>query len=341
MTVVVLDGAGGDYAPGSTVEGAVIAARTGVEVALTGDAEVLGRELARLGGAPPGVKVVHAPDTIEMHEHSMREVRNRRQSSIYVGMELVRDGEADAFVSLGNTGAVLTLAFVVLGRLRGVERPALGALLPARDRPALLLDAGANAEARVSHLVQFAQLGAAYMRGVRGVAEPAVGLLNLGEEAEKGSPFTIEAHAALSIAPGLHVAGNVEGRDLLAGLADVIVTDGVTGNVALKGLEGAVTVVRGEVREAARSSLIASVGGLLLRGAVSDARQRLDYRRQGSTPLLGVDGVVMVGHGSSNAETVASAVGSAAEAVESGMLDALRAAVPGSEEAASEGAPSR
>ena len=341
MTVVVLDGAGGDHAPRSTVEGAVIAARTGVEVALTGDEEVLGRELARLGGASAGLRVVHAPDTIEMREHSVRDVRNRRQSSIYVGMELIKRGEADAFVSAGNTGAVLMLALVVLGRMRGVERPALGALLPARERPTLMLDAGANAEARVSHLVQFAQLGTAYMRGGRGVAEPSVGLLNLGEESTKGSPLTIEAHAALSAARGVRFSGNVEGGDVLAGVVDVIVTDGFTGNVALKLLEGAVSVMLNEVREAARSSLIASVGGLLLRGAVNDVRQRLDYRRSGGAPLLGINGVVMVGHGRSDAEAVANAVGTAAGAVESGMMDALRTAVPDSQEASSEGAASR
>jgi glycerol-3-phosphate acyltransferase PlsX len=329
VSAVVLDGMGGDQAPAATVEGAALAAADGIEVVLVGDSEALGREFNRRGGVASGVRIVHAPDAIGMGEHSALDARNRRQSSIYVGLDLVKQGEAASFISAGNTGAVLALALVVLGRVKGVERPALGALLPRSPAPTLLLDAGANAESRVSHLVQFAQLGSAYMSHAVGVAEPRVGLLNIGEEATKGSPLTIEAYRALTETPGIRFGGNVEGRDLIEGAFDVVVTDGFTGNVALKLLEGAVSSIVREVATAAQSSLRARLGGLLLRPALFGVRERLDYRRYGGAPLLGIDGVVMVGHGRSDGQAIASAVKTAAAAADSGVLDALRGSVGG------------
>ena len=326
MTAVALDGMGGDFAPRATVEGAVRAAGTGIEIALVGDEAVLRRELERLGGVPVGVRLVHAPDAITMEEHASLDMRRRRESSIYVAMELVKSGQADAFVSLGNTGAVLALALVVLGRLPGVERPALSALLPRPQRPVLLLDVGANAESRASHLAQWARLGTAYMRAVVGVAEPSVGLLNIGEEATKGSPLTIEVHAALS-ASSLRFAGNVEGGDLMVGDLHVVVTDGFTGNVALKVMEGTVALMLGEIRSAAGSSLRTRVGGQLMRPALSEIRRRWDYRRYGGAPLLGVNGIVIVGHGRSDAEAVANAVRAAATAAGQRTLEVLTSAV--------------
>jgi len=320
---------GGDHAPAATVEGAALAAASGVEVVLVGDSEALGREFNRRGGVASGVRIVHAPDAIGMGEHSALDARNRRQSSIYVGMELVKRGEAGSFISAGNTGAVLAVALVVLGRIKGVERPALGALLPRSDAPTLLLDAGANAESRVSHLVQFAQLGSAYMRLAVGVAEPRVGLLNIGEEATKGSPLTIEAYKALTEATGIRFAGNVEGRDLVEGAFDVVVTDGFTGNVALKLLEGALTLLMREISATARSTLRGRVGGALLRPSLVGLRERYDYRRIGGAPLIGIDGIVMVGHGRSDGHAVANGVRSAATAADSGVLEALRGSVGG------------
>ena len=320
----------------------MIAARTGVEVALTGDEEVLGRELARLGGASAGLRVVHAPDTIEMREHSVRDVRNRRQSSIYVGMELIKRGEADAFVSAGNTGAVLMLALVVLGRMRGVERPALGALLPARERPTLMLDAGANAEARVSHLVQFAQLGTAYMRGGRGVAEPSVGLLNLGEESTKGSPLTIEAHAALSAARGVRFIGNVEGGDVLAGVVDVIVTDGFHGQRGAEAARG------GGVGDAERGPRSRAQLPDRQRGGTAAPWSSQRCPAAAGTTVAPAELLCWASTASSWSATAAATqrpwpTRSARRpgAVESGMMDALRTAVPDSQEASSEGAASR
>ncbi len=327
MTAVILDGMGGDHAPRTTVEGALQAARRGVEVLLVGDATVLEGEVKRLGGGHHLLKIVHAADSIPMGEHSAREAVSRKGSSIYVGMEALKRGEAGAFVSLGNTGAVLAVAFVVLGRLPGVERPALAVMVPRPGTPVLLLDVGANAEARVSHLVQFAHLGTVYMRHVQGVPAPRVGLLNIGEEPSKGSPFTLEVHEELSQAAGIEFVGNVEGGEIVTGTADVVVTDGFTGNVALKLLEGTVSMMFAELSKAVRRSPIASLGGLLLRPQVRVLQTEFDYRRYGGVPLLGVDGIVMVGHGRSDARAVEGAVITAAAAAEAGMLTELRRAI--------------
>jgi glycerol-3-phosphate acyltransferase PlsX len=248
---------------------------------------------------------------------------------MYIGAELLKRGTAQALVSMGNTGAVMATALVVLGRLPGVERPALGAVLPGGPRGVLLLDVGANADARASQLVQFARLGSAYMRAMYGVAEPRVALLSIGEEPSKGSSLVVETHQLLVAAPGLRFVGNIESRDLVSGDADVIVTDGFTGNVVLKLAEGLVQLLFGTVRDAARASVLGRLGGALLLPSLRGARERLDYRQYGAVPLLGVEGVVLVGHGRSDERAVASAIRSAHRAVEQGMLSALAAAVSG------------
>ncbi|HRC61754.1 MAG: phosphate acyltransferase PlsX [Dehalococcoidia bacterium] len=326
MTAIALDAMGGDDAPAATVRGAIEAAREGIEVALVGERSVLEAELARSGGTPPGVRIEQASDVIEMGEHAAIEARRRRDSSIYVGLSLVRRGEADAFVSAGNTGAVFATALVVLGRLRGIERPALGALLPVPAGPTLLLDAGANAECRPSHLVQFAHLGSAYMATVVGVPNPRVGLLNIGEEPTKGTPVLIETHEELAKSD-LRFVGNVEGRDVFRGAVDVVVADGFTGNVMLKLAEGLIEMIFTEMRSVASSSLRTRLGGALLRPALREMSTRLDYRKYGAAPLLGVEGPVFVAHGRSDAGTIANAIRTAAGAVERGMIAAL-AAVP-------------
>jgi len=327
MTAIALDAMGGDDAPRVTVEGGLEAAAAGVEVILVGDSEVLGRELNRLGGARPNVRIVHAPEQVGMGEHAAREVRRQRQTSLYVGMELVKSGDAGALVSMGNTGAAMATALVVLGRLKGVERPALGAVIPAGDGQVLFLDVGANADARPSHLIQFAHLGSAYMQSVYGVARPRVALLSIGEEPSKGSSLVIEAHEALAQEPRLHFTGNIESRDLLNQHADVIVTDGFTGNVALKLAEGLVAYLFDQLRDAANASLRNRAGGLLLLPSLRGVRDRLDYRAHGAVPLLGVEGGVFIGHGRSDGHAVASALQTAQRAVDRGMLAALAASI--------------
>ena len=334
MTRVVLDAMGGDLAPAATVEGAVDAARDGIAVTIVGDEERLRAELARLGGAPDGVEVVHAPGVVEMGDHDPRATLRRRDTSIAVGLQLVKDGAGDAFISAGNTGAVLAVALVRLGRLPGVERPAIGAVIPTPRGEFMLLDAGANAEARAPHLLQWARVGVSYLRATRGLANPSVGLVNIGGEATKGSPMTVEAHALLA-ASELHFVGNVEGRDLPWRRVDVAVTDGFTGNVVLKFAEGLSSMMFDELRSAASESLRGRLGGLLMRPVARRMRDRLDYRLHGAAPLLGVGGTVFIAHGSSAGRAIGNAIRRADEAAAAGVVDALRAAAAEGERAES------
>lgn len=334
MTRVVLDAMGGDFAPRSTVVGGVEAARDGIEVVLVGVEEQVRAELSRVEGPTPNIEVVHAPGVVAMGDNDARSTVRRRDTSIAVGVELVRDGAGDAFISAGNTGAALAVSLVRLGRLPGIERPAIGILLPMPGGVLLLLDGGANADARATHLLQWARLGSSYMRATRGLAEPRVALLNIGEEATKGSQVTVEAHGLLA-ASGLNFTGNVEGRDLPRTPADVVVTDGFTGNTVLKFAEGLSSMLFEELREAASQSLRARIGGLLIRREARRMRDRLDYRVYGAAPLLGVQGTVYIGHGSSDARAIGNAIRRADEAVAAGVVDALRAAAAGSEQTAS------
>ncbi|MFA7249128.1 MAG: phosphate acyltransferase PlsX [Dehalococcoidia bacterium] len=325
--MIALDAMGGDLGPRETVGGALIAAAEGIEVTLVGDEATLRAELTRRNANPPTLHIRHASDVVAMGDHAAKEARRARETSMYVGTGMVRHHEADAFVTIGNTGAAMATGLVVLGRLHGVERPALSAVLPGQGGPVMLLDVGANADARSSHLVQFAHLGAAYMRSVHDIQQPRVAILSIGEEPSKGSMLVVEAHQALAAEPGLRFIGNLESRDILSGHADVIVTDGFTGNVVLKLAEGLVQLLFDEMRAAARSSWRSKIGGALLLPALRGVRARLDYRRYGAVPLLGVDGAVFVGHGRSDEAAVASAVRSAHHAVEQGMMTALRAAI--------------
>ncbi len=322
---IALDAMGGDHAPAATVEGALLAVRQqGVEVALVGREDALRAELARHGSAPPGVTVVHASEVIEMDEHPAQAARTKRDSSMIVGMRLVKRGEAQAFVSAGNTGGAMAAALLALGRLRGVERPAIGALLPKlAGGVTLLLDAGANAECRPSHLVQFAHMGVAYLERALAVNNPSVGLLNIGEEATKGSPLAQEAHALLA-ASSLNFFGNVEGRDLTRGVVDVIVTDGFTGNVVLKTAEGVLEMFGRELKSALTSRPYYLPAALMLRPALNGLAKKFDYSEYGGAPLLGTNGVVVIAHGRSDAKAIASSIRVAAEGARSGMQDALR-----------------
>lgn len=324
---VALDAMGGDFAPQATVTGAIQAAEAGYEVALVGDEAVLKAELATHEVVPSGIRIVHAPDAIDMHEQPSLATARRRGSSIYVGLELVKNGEAGAFVSNGNTGAVLALSLMVIGKLPGVDRPALAAVIPPRTGgPTLILDVGANAESRPLQLVQWGAMGAEYMKVAFGVPDPKVGLLSIGEEPSKGSTLVVEANKALA-QTSVNFVGNVEGGDIAHSDVDVIVTDGFTGNVVLKLIEGLATSILGSVRDAASESMRARVGGLLLMPSLRSIRQRFDYRQYGGAPLIGVNGIVLVGHGRSDAIAVANAIRSSATAAEFGARDAFAAAV--------------
>jgi len=336
--VIALDAMGGDHAPREPVRGAVMAARRlGVRVALVGQPQAIAAELGRLGGRPPALEVVPAAEVIGMDEEPARAAWRKRDSSIAVGLRLLKEGKAQAFVSAGNTGAIMAAAIMHLGRIRGIERPTLAALMPLGRPLTLLLDVGANADVKPHYLVQWAQMASAYLERAWKVERPRVGLLNIGEEETKGNALAQEAYKLLRES-GLNFIGNVEGKDITRGLADVIVTDGFTGNVVIKTMEGMVDLIKRLGREAllgrpyhvlALPLLLPAVPFLLLAGvvlapAVRDLLRRTSWREYGAGPLLGVDGLVFVAHGRSDARAIYSSLRVAREAARSGMLDALR-----------------
>ena len=307
--------------PAAAVTGALAAAKQGVLVTLVGDREVLAAELAAQGGDLP---VHHAGDVIAMHEQAS-DVRRRRDCSVMRAIELVRAGEASACVSMGHSGATMAAALLSLGRLKGVERPAILANVPAERGVVALLDVGANADCRPAHLRQFALMGSIYAETYLGREAPAVGLMSIGEEEDKGNELTRSAHKLLKAESRLNFAGNLEGRDLFLGAADVIVTDGFTGNVMLKLAEGEAKALFGWIRDALRGSGLATkLGAALVKPALRSLGKRLDPAEYGAQPLLGVAGYVFIGHGSSDARAVTSALKTAARAVEAGVVEALQ-----------------
>lgn len=325
--LIALDAMGGDRAPTETVRGALLACRElGLEVALAGPPEILDEELARYGPVPSGLERVPASQAIGMDEPPAQAVRQKRDASVNVAMDLVKRGVATAVVSAGNTGAVMASALLNLGRVEGIDRPAIGVLVPYDQAAVLLLDVGANADCKPSYLVQFAQMGSVYMERVYGVRRPRVGLLNIGEEASKGNELSVQVHERLRQSD-LNFVGNVEGRDIHRGLADVVVTDGFTGNVAVKTGEGMADLVYVELRRAIMSRLRYRLAASLLRPALREVRRRLDYREHGGAPLLGVNGVVIIAHGRADAAAIKNALRIAHEAASTGMLDALRSAL--------------
>lgn len=305
--MIAVDANGADAGPATVADGA---GRAGPPVRLYGPASDLG------GGAD----VVDAPDWISNDEEPVRAVRSRPGASVVQAARAVADGEAQAVVSAGSTGAMLAACTLQVKRLRGVHRPAIALLLPVPGRPTLLLDVGANVEVRPEHLVQFAYMGAAFMEAVHGVERPRVGLLNIGEEPGKGTEDVVAAHERLTGGP-LNFVGNVEGTGLAGGAADVVVCDGFTGNVTLKTMEGTAKTVAGAVRDAIRSGVVSSVGGLLVRRRVAGLRRELDPNTTGGAILLGLRGVAVVAHGSSSAEGIANAVRLAQRAVDERMIE--------------------
>jgi phosphate acyltransferase len=328
---IVVDAMGGDRAPAAIVRGAVEAAtRLGVEVLLAGRPDAVERELSALGGTRDTVRVLPAAEVIGMEEHPAGAVREKRQSSIVLGLREVREGRADAFVSAGNTGAVMAAAVLTLGRIRGVNRPALGTVFPAAGGGrVLILDVGANAEAKPEYLIQSATMGRAYAAAAMRRPNPRVGLLSIGEEASKGNALIQAVHAALAADPALHFVGNVEGNAIPSGVADVVVTDGFTGNVAIKVAEGAAELILAELRGALTSRLHYKLAALLLRPALRRVRTRIDYAEYGGAPLLGVNGVTIVAHGRSDARALFNAVRVARDAVHGDLIGQIAAAIAG------------
>ena len=312
MIRVAVDALGGDHAPEEIVAGALAAATATVRPVLYGPP----------GLATGGLELVETDGEVEMHEKPGEVVRAKPDSSLVQAVRAVGEGEADAVVSSGNTGAMLAASLLHIRRLPGVSRPGIAVMIPARRGPTVLIDAGANADARAEHLLQFAHMGVVFARELLDIPDPEVRLLSIGEEPEKGNQLTLEA-AELLAESDLRFQGNQEGRMLLEGQADVVVCDGFTGNVALKTLEGTILSVVNALRREIAATRRGKLGGLLIRPAASRLRQRLDPDTYGGAYLLGLRGLVVIAHGSSSRRAVANAIGLAARGVEHGIVDPL------------------
>jgi glycerol-3-phosphate acyltransferase PlsX len=325
---VALDAMGGDRGPEVTVEGAVAAARElGSTVILVGNEAVLRDHLARHDVRGLAMTVRHAPEAVEMGENPMSALRKKKHSSIRIGLEMVKKGEAEAFVSAGNTGAVMATALVVLGPLPGVERPAIAVVVPTVTHQAVLLDVGANVDCKPRHLVQFAIMGNVYARDILGQTRPRVGLLSIGEEESKGNELTREAFKEMEEERSLNFIGNVEGRDVFSGIADVVVCDGFIGNVALKISEGLVETIFSLLREELKKDLRARVGSFLLVPTFRRFKRRIDSSEYGGAPLLGVNGVCMISHGRSTGKAIRNAIRAAEGCVNIQVIAHIREGV--------------
>lgn len=316
---------GGDFGPAVVVEGAVAAMQEfGVPIVLVGDKAAIEREVARLGA--DGLEIRHASQVVGMAESPSQALRRKRDSSLRVAAQLVRDHEATAFVSAGNTGAAMAIAMFVIGVLPGVDRPAIAAVLPNRRRYTVLLDVGANVDPKPYHLLQFAVMGHVYARDILGYDNPRVGLLSVGEEEGKGNELTKDAYEQLK-GSSLNFVGNVEGREIYNGRCDVVVTDGFTGNVALKISESLAETLEAMIKEELTRDTRSRFGAALALPAFERFKRRVDYTEMGGAPLLGIDGAAIICHGASPVKAIKNAVRVAAEWAQTGVNEHIKAAL--------------
>ena len=326
---IVVDAMGSDQFPYPDVEGSVMAAREyGVEIILVGDESKVARALAAQNPGRLPIKIVHAPEMLTMEDKGLALVlkakRKQARNSMAVGIDLVKNGEASAFVTAGNTGAAVVTAYFRLGTIEGVERPALAPVFPTKKGTCVVLDIGANPDCKPENLAQFAIMGSIYAARVRGVKNPRVGLLSNGEEAGKGNQLVKDAYPLLK-ASQLNFIGNVEGKELIGGEADVVVTDGFTGNVLLKASEAVAKLILETVRDKIKAaSPLVKIGGLLVKPTLQSLRTMLDPSEEGAAPLLGVNGLVFIGHGRSDALAIKNAIRVARQAAEADVLVSIR-----------------
>ena len=321
--VVAVDAMGGDKAPQVPVAGAVEAARQGVGILLVGDAPSLERALEQHGDIPSNIEVVHAGDRIHSAEDGVKAVRSKPDASMVVACRQVHEGRAGAVISAGHTGAMLAASTLILRRLQGVIRPGLAVPMPSIAGPIVMIDGGANAECRPEYLAQFAVMGRVLGRDILGIDEPTVGILTIGEEAGKGTELVQEAYALLEGTPGF--IGNIEGRDIPKGTARIIVTDGFTGNVALKLYEGTAAMIFHEIRRGLTSSVRGKVAGALGMPVFKDLRRNIDPEEYGSAYLLGVRGISMIGHGNTGTRGMTNGILRAAQALREDMTGHIQA----------------
>jgi phosphate acyltransferase len=324
---IAVDAMGGDHGPATVVEGAVAAAREfGASVVLVGDRAAIETQILRLSGQSLGLEVRHTSEVVGMAESPSQALRRKRDSSLRVAAELVRDGKAAAFISAGNTGAAMAISMFVIGVLRGIDRPAIAAVLPSLRGYTVLIDAGANVAPKAWHLFQFAIMGHVYARDILGVEQPRIGLLSVGEEEGKGNDLTREAYELLKESK-LNFLGNVEGRDIYNGQCDVVVTDGFTGNVSLKISESLAEMIGAMIKEELTRDLRSRVGAALALPAFHRFRKRVDYTEMGGAPLLGIDGAAIICHGASPVKAIKNAVRVASEWAKAGLNEHIKTAL--------------
>lgn len=327
---ILIDAMGGDHAPEAIVRGAIdAAAEFDVQIVLVGRGEAILKSLSTLGleTLPKGVEIANAEDVVEMSDDPANVVRTRRESSMVVGLRMLAEGDGDAFISAGSTGALLSAATLVVKRVKGIRRAALCPEIPTKTGSTLLIDCGANAECTPEFLAQFAVLGSIYAQRVQGKAQPKVALLNIGTEEGKGTQLQKETFAMLQKAQDMGIlqfVGNVEARDVMSGQVDVLVADGFSGNVLLKTIEGTASFMSGMLKEMFQRNMLTKVAALICRDGINAFKKKLDYREVGGTMLLGISKPVVKAHGSSDARAIRSAVRQAMEAANGGMAEALR-----------------
>ena len=330
---VAVDAMGGDHAPGEIVKGAVeaVARQKRVKVFLTGQKAAVEAELQKYQYDPSRIEIVNAEEVIQMAEPPVQAIRTKKDSSIVVAMKMVKNGEADAFVGAGSTGAVLVGGQLIVGRIRGVERPPLAPLLPTEKGASLLIDCGANVDARPSHLVQFAKMGSIYMEHVMGVKHPKVAIVNIGAEEEKGNALVKETFPLLKECKELNFIGSIEARDIPSGYADVIVCEALAGNIILKLYEGVGASLISIVKKGMMTNLRSKIGALLVKPALKKTLKRFDTSQYGGAPLLGLKGLVVKTHGSSKAVEVCNSILQCVTFTEQQMNEKIKAGIQAGE----------
>lgn len=331
---IIIDAMGGDFAPAAPVEAAAKASRElDVKLVLVGQFDAVKAELNKYEYDKSKIEIVHASEVISNHEEPVKAVKGKRDASVVVAAQMLKKGEGDALLSMGSTGALLTASLLIVGRIKDVMRPAIATLLPSAKGPKMLIDSGANTRSKKGNLLQFAVMGSVYMKNVLGIENPTVGLISNGEEEGKGDELVKETYPVLKVAP-VNFIGNIEGRDVMEGTADVMVCDGFVGNVILKTVEGMGHVVSSKVKEIFTANILRKIGALFVMKGIKSFRKSMDYREYGGAPLLGTKRPVIKGHGSSDAKAVYSAIKQAIRFVETNVIDGIKNTIDSMEEEA-------